>query len=349
LRAQHIQINIFRHIGAVFLKQDEYHILEIILSNIEIDHIHAKPGEKTTGFLKVGSSSINTYRIPVAILNGIKEGKKLCLLGGTHGTEFASIEAITRIIQSLDPKKMTGAILAVPVVNGPQFEHRSAFLSPFDQLNQNRQFPGDPTGTLSKRTAHTVFSKIASKADALVDCHGGDITEDLDCYVIARVNDDENLNKKALEMAKCFPGKVIMAKGGGTLGTSGEAQDLYGIPCITPEAGVPYPVRERHVRFHYDGIINLLKYMGIIEGKPTIYDAKINPKEYTAKAMKGGIWYPNVEVGDFVEKGQNLGTMKDLFGNIHETITSPEKGWVRFLRVWYSVNIGEPLVTVSYI
>lgn len=332
-----------------FLKQDEYLILEIYLSNIEIDHIHAKPGEKTTGFLEVGSSSINTYRIPVAILNGIKEGKKLCLLGGTHGTEFASIEAVTRIIQSLDPKKMTGAILAVPVVNGPQFEHRSAFLSPFDQLNQNRQFPGDPTGTLSKRTAHIIFSKIASKADALVDCHGGDITEDLDCYVIARVNDDENLNKKALEMARCFPGKVIMAKGGGTPGTSGEAQDLYGIPCITPEAGVPYPVRERHVRFHYDGIINLLKYMGIIEGEPTTYNVKINPEEYTAKASKGGIWYPNVEVGDHVKKGQDLGTMKDLFGNVHETITSPEKGWVRFLRVWYSVNTGEPLVTVSYI
>ncbi len=88
-----------------FLKQDEYLILEIYLSNIEIDHIHAKPGEKITGFLEVGSSSINTYRIPVAILNGVKEGKKLCLLGGTHGTEFASIEAVTRIIQSLDPKK----------------------------------------------------------------------------------------------------------------------------------------------------------------------------------------------------------------------------------------------------
>jgi predicted deacylase len=323
--------------------------LEIKLSSIEIDHIVAKPGEKTFGFLEVGFSSINKYRLPVAILNGVQEGMKLCLLGGTHGTEFASIEAVIRTIQFLNPKKMKGALLIVPVLNGPQFEHRTAFLSPFDQLNQNRQFPGDPEGTLSKRTAHVVFSKIVSKADALVDCHGGDITEDLDCYVIARVSKDKELNNRALEMARCFPGKVIMAKAGGTPGTTGEAQDIYKIPCITPEAGVPYPVRERHVRFHYEGIQNLLKYMGIIEGDPILYDVKVNPEEYSVRAKQGGIWYPKVEIGDHVKKGQGLGTMKDLFGNIIETYTSPENGWVRFLRVWYSVNIGEPLITVSFI
>lgn len=319
------------------------------MSKIEIDHIVAEPGEKAFGFLEVGTTSINTYRIPVAIINGAKQGKTLCILGGTHGTEFASIEAVVRTIQSLEPMKMTGTVLAVPVVNGPQFEHRSAFLSPFDQLNQNRQFPGDPMGTLSKRTAHVIFSKIVSKSDALVDCHGGDITEDLDCYVIARVGKDEDLNKQALEMAHCFPGKVIMAKGGGTPGTTGEAQDLYGIPCITPEAGVPYPVRERHVRFHTEGIENLLKYMGIIEGQPKRYEAKINPEEYTVRAEKGGIWYTSVEIGDHVEKGQEIGTLRDLFGNTIKTYTTPKAGWVRFLRVWYSVNVGEPLITVSFI
>jgi predicted deacylase len=140
-----------------------------------------------------------------------------------------------------------------------------------------------------------------------------------------------------------------MAKAGGTPGTTGEAQDIFKIPCITPEAGVPYPVRERHVKFHFDGLLNLLKYMGIIEGDPILYDVKVNPKEYNARAKQGGIWYPHIEIGDYVKKGQVLGTMKDLFGNIIETYVSPENGWVRFLRVWYSVNIGEPLITVSFI
>jgi hypothetical protein len=319
------------------------------MPRIIIDGIQAGPGEKAFGFIEVGTTSVSAYRIPVAILNGAEEGKVLCLLGGTHGTEYASIEAVIRTIQSLDPKKMKGAVLAVPIVNGPQFEHRSAFLSPFDQLNQNRQFPGDPKGTLSRRTAHVVFSKIASKADALCDCHGGDITEDLDCYVIARVGEDEELNRRALEMAKCFPGRVIIARGGGTPGTTGEAQNIYSIPCITPEAGTPYPVRERHVKFHYDGIQNLLKLLGIIDGEPKKFDAKVNPEEYHAVAERGGIWHSKVEIGQEVQEGQELGNMTDLFGNILETYKAPEKGWVRFLRVWYSVNAGEPLVSVSHI
>ena len=319
------------------------------MSSINIDGITANPGEKVFGFLKVGSTSVSTYSIPLAIINGSKAGKTLCLLGGTHGTEFASIEAVIRTVQSLDPKKMRGTVLAVPVVNGPQFEHRSAFLSPYDQLNQNRQFPGDPNGTLSRRTSHVIFSKIVSKADVLCDCHGGDITEDLDCYVIARVGEDEEINKRALAMAQCFPGKVIIARKGGTIGTTGEAQDIYKIPCITPEAGTPYPVRERHIAFHYDGIQNLLKHIGIIRGEAKTFNAKVNPKEYQVTAKNGGIWHSYVEIGQEIRKGQKIGDMTNLFGNVIETYIAPESGWVRFLRVWYSVNVGEPLFTISFI
>jgi predicted deacylase len=319
------------------------------MSSIKIGNIVAKPGEKAFGFIDVGSTSVNTYRIPVAILNGVKEGKKLCLLGGIHGTEFASIEAVIRTIQNLDPKQMSGAVLVVPVVNGPQFEHRSAFLSPFDQMNQNRQFPGDIDGTLSKRTAFIVFNEVVSKADALCDCHGGDITEDLDCFVIARVGDDEELNKKSLEMSRCFPGRVIMARKESNPGTTGNAQDVYKIPCITPEAGTPYPIRERHIKFHYEGIQNLLRYLRIIEGKPEMSNAVVNPQGYQAKAKMGGIWHPKVEIGQDVQEGQELGYMSDLFGNVLESYKAPKSGMVRFLRVWYSVNIGEPLVGVAYV
>jgi predicted deacylase len=317
--------------------------------SIKIEEIEVKPGEKAFGFLEVGTTSVNTYRIPLAIINGVNEGKTLCLLGGTHGTEFASIEAVIRTIKNVDPAKMSGSILAVPVLNGPQFEHRSAFLSPYDQLNQNRQFPGDPNGTLSQRTAHVIFSKIVSKADALCDAHGGDITEDLDDYVIATQTDNEDLNRMAIEMARCFPAKMISARKGGIKGSTGGAQDEFNIPCITSEAGCPYPVRERHVQFHYNGIQNLLKYLGIIEGTPKFSNAPINPEGYRPKAKKGGIWWPLVEIGQEVGAGQKLGYMQDLFGNIIETYKSPQKGYVRFLRVWYSVNIGEPLVGVSFI
>ena len=56
------------------------------LGTIKIEGIMAEPGEKAVGFVEVGTTSVSTYGIPVAILNDAKEGKTLCLLGGVHGT-----------------------------------------------------------------------------------------------------------------------------------------------------------------------------------------------------------------------------------------------------------------------
>ena len=58
---------------------------------IEIKGIRAEPGEKVFDFLEVGASSVNMYRIPVAVINGVADGKTLGVLGGIHGTEFAQL------------------------------------------------------------------------------------------------------------------------------------------------------------------------------------------------------------------------------------------------------------------
>lgn len=313
------------------------------MSTIEIRDIKAEPGEKAFGFLDIGSTSVNTYRLPVAIINGAQKGKTLGIIGGTHGVEFASIEAVIRTIQDLDPSTMKGAALAIPVLNGPQFEHRSAFLSPFDRINQNRVFPGNPEGTLSHRTAHVVFSEVVSKCDALLDNHGGDITEDIDDMVIARQGDDEDVNRVAREMAACYPTKYIslMNRGGGLTMT---AMDEFGIPCVTSEAGTPHNLRERHIVFHYEGIMNNLKYFGILEGKPKIGKPLVGPKRHSFAAKEGGIWHSYVELGQEVKAGEELGNVTDLFGNVLETYTAPEDSTVSFLRVYYSVNCGERLV-----
>ncbi len=314
------------------------------MSDLEIGGIKAASGEKAFGFLEVGTTSVTTYRIPVALINGAEEGKTVCVLGGIHGTEFASIEAVIRTIQDLDPADMTGAVLAVPVVNGPQFEHRSAFLSPFDQLNQNRVFPGNPEGTLSQRTAHILFTEVVSKADALIDCHGGDITEDIDDMVIAGQGEDDDVNRAAFDMARCFPTTYVTTLPKGVSGLTITAQGLYGIPCVTSEAGTPHNVRERHVRFHYEGVNNILKYFGILEGEPEMVEPAESPKRYRMTAAQGGIWHPKAELGEKVAKGQLIGEMVDLFGNVMETYTAPDDSTVNFLRVFYSVNCGEALI-----
>ncbi len=183
---------------------------------------------------------------------------------------------------------MRGNVIAVTVLNGPHFEHKLAFLSPIDWLNQNRQFPGDPNGTLNQRTAYVVFNEVVSRCDALADLHGGDIGEDLDSMMIYGSGGGEEVEKMSLDMARCFDAEYVSKLPETVSGLSMTVQAKYRIPCVTSEAGAPYPLRERHIMFHYDGVMNILKYFKVIPGEPVIVDPVKNPMGYRYKFEHGG-------------------------------------------------------------
>jgi predicted deacylase len=315
--------------------------------NMNVEKALGKHGEKSSGFIEVGRTSVNTYKIPIVVIAGAKPGKTVGFLAGTHGTEYASIEGLIRATKDLDPKEMSGNIIAITVLNGPHFEHRSAFLSPIDQLNQNRQFPGDPEGTLSRRTAYVAFKEVADRSDALVDLHGGDIGEDIDSMVIAGSGGGKEVDSMALDMARCFPTEYVSKLPETVSGLSMTAQKEYGIPCVTSEAGTPYPVRERHIQFHYDGIMNVLRYFGVLPGEAILADAAISPKGYRYKAKNAGIWHGFHELGSRVKGGEPVGEVTDLFGNVLESYVAPEDAKVTFLRTFYSVNQGEALIGLT--
>jgi predicted deacylase len=317
------------------------------MSAVNVGGLFASPGEKIKGFLDAGSTSVNTYRVPLAIINGSSEGKIVGVVGGTHGTEHASIEAVIRVIKKLDPLSMRGTVLAVPVLNGPQFEHHSQFLSPFDQLNLNRVFPGDPKGTLSQRIAYTVFDKVVSRCDALLDCHGGDINEDIRGFVIAGKGEDEAVNKVAIDMATCFTTRFINTFKVNPTGMTLSAQSRYRIPCIIAEAGTPFPVREEEIQFHYEGIMNVLKYFRVIEGTPKRVEPTISKGSVRLLAEEGGIWRPKVGMDQEVKAGDELGVVTDLFGEAQQVVKAPKDGVVGMMRCWYSVNCGELLVSIT--
>ena len=62
--------------------------------------------------------------IPVAVFRGAKPGPVLALVSGSHGTEYASIIALEKLIQSLDPAQISGTVIILPLVNIPSFEQK---------------------------------------------------------------------------------------------------------------------------------------------------------------------------------------------------------------------------------
>src|SRR5438270_8124225 len=84
----------------------------------------AAPGEKAFGILDVPAGVDPGTQIPVAVIRGSKPGPVLALVSGAHGTEYASIIALEKVIQQLDPKEVSGTVVVIPLVNIPSFQQK---------------------------------------------------------------------------------------------------------------------------------------------------------------------------------------------------------------------------------
>src|SRR5713226_7541767 len=79
----------------------------------------ASPGQKATGFLEVPAGVDAATNIPVIVVNGAKPGPVLALASGAHGTEYASIIALEKLIPALSPAELSGTVVILPLVNIP--------------------------------------------------------------------------------------------------------------------------------------------------------------------------------------------------------------------------------------
>ena len=309
-----------------------------------------------------GAALANDEPRPVISAAGAKPGPLLFVNAGVHGGEYPAVEAVIRLGKTLDPKKISGTVILMPVLNLPAFRTRTPFVCPIDNVNPNRVFPGDPHGSYSEQMTHACINEFVLHADAYVDLHGGDIPEALVPFVICRAGDDEVAKKsKAIAMAFGLPYVLTVSKpvqpgkghraGAGGLSSYAAAADKR-IPAILAEAGGVGQMQEEAVALLVDGVVNVMRHLGMIDDANfefQISKSKANKTTRSAVATtvltkfewlytkSAGMWYPKVAPGDAVREGEQIGTVGDLFGDTLEEIVSPVNGVVLFLTISPSV------------
>ena len=256
---------------------------------------------------------------PVLVVNGANPGKTLCLIAAIHGDELNGIEMIRRVIFDIDPAKLNGTIVGVPVANIMGFRRNSRYLP--DRRDWNRYFPGNTHGSSASRLAHSFFSKIIMQCDALVDLHTGSFHRTNLPQLRADLS-DENVAR----LAQNF-GVIAVLNSRGNPNSLRAAAVRAGIPAVTLEAGEPMAMQSKVVEEGVTAINTLLAKTGMY-GKKQRWN-RIAPVYYRSiwvRANQSGILFSKATLGQRVKEGDVLGTVTDPITNARTTIKSPYNG-----------------------
>lgn len=256
---------------------------------------------------------------PVLVVNGAFPGPTLCLTAAVHGDELNGIEIVRRVLHEIDPQKLSGAVIGVPIVNVQGFRRGSRYLP--DRRDLNRYFPGNSNGSAAARIAHSLITNIIVHCDALVDLHTGSFER----ANLPQIRADLR-NRDVVTLTLGF-GSMVVLHSEPIIGTLRHASTLAGIPAVTVEAGGPSQLELAEVKQGVKGIKILLTTLGMVK-KIRLW-ADPEPVYYRSSWVRvnnGGILLSDVSLGSTVRKGDLLGTITDPMNNARTELRSPYAG-----------------------
>lgn len=270
---------------------------------------------------------------PVLIVNGKTPGPTLCLTAAVHGDELNGTEIVRRVLYQLDPEKLSGAVIGVPIVNLQGFHRSSRYLA--DRRDLNRYFPGDPKGNSAERIAYSIFNQVIRHCDVLVDLHTGSFYRENLPQLRADLHNDD-----IVKLTHKF-GSIVVVHSAGSKGMLRTSAIAAGIPAVTMEAGGPMELEESAVAHGVKSIQTLLNKMDMVkkirlwaEPEPVYFGAE------WVRADQNGILFSNVKLGDDINKGEVLGVVTDPITNVRQEIISPYRGKIIGMAVNQVVRPG---------
>ncbi len=257
--------------------------------------------------------------IPIAVIaNG--DGPTILLTAGTHGDEHEGQIILRRLLQDLDPSAVNGRIIILPALNYPAVL-ANCVISPLDDGNMNRIFPGEADGSPTSVIAHFVDSMIFPLCDAAIDIHSaGTRGRWIPCAYLCKGKDND-LNAKKLAMTDAFgaPLTVVVGATGSSGSVDRAGADRHGIVSISAELGGG-EISTETLALGSAGVYRVLRHLGILAADPS--GAETPPTRYVAFGdiaasnqvfiPTGGLFEPYCTLGDMVKKGQVAGRIHPL-------------------------------------
>ena len=264
---------------------------------------------KHHGFLRLpysrNDSAWGSLMIPLTVIkNG--DGPTALLTGANHGDEYEGPIALFDLAHRLEPADIAGRVVILPAVNYPAFRAATR-VSPIDQRNLNRTFPGRPDGTVTEKIADYLNTILVPMADLVLDFHSGGKTLDFLPFASAHVLEDKDQQGRCLDAVKAFnaPNTLLMLEID-NVGMFDTAVEDQGKVFVTTELGGGGSATPESIAIAKKGVRNVLKHAGIMPGEPEIGPSRMldmPDDDCFVFSENEGLLEPLADLGDQVEKG----------------------------------------------
>jgi uncharacterized protein len=297
----------------------------------------ASRGQKATGSIEVPAGVDAALSIPVAVFHGTKPGPVLALVSGAHGTEYASIIALEKLIGLLNPADISGTVIVVPLINIPSFEQKVPHINPIDRKSMNRFYPGKVDGTQTERASFLITKQVVEQSDHLIDFHGGDTDESLRPYSYWTKTGNQKQDEISREMVMAFGLDHIIIS---IDRPKDPQQSRYlentattrGKPSITVEAGHAGTVESDDVAMLVNGSFSVMRYLKMLPGLPATIEHPVwIDRVVPVTSEQTGMFYPLVKRGAYVEQGMKVGYVTDYLGKVIFEARAPAAGVVLYI------------------
>jgi predicted deacylase len=309
--------------------------------DVVIGGIRVGLGEQRDIRLKISETYTgDTIAVPVRVIRGKLPGPRVFVTAGVHGDEVNGVGIVHDLMFGEPITLLRGTLVLVPVVNVFGFENHERYLP--DRRDLNRSFPGNASGSLASRVAHTIMKEIIRPSDYGLDLH----TAAFQRTNFPNVRADTSL-REVKRIAYAF-GCSLVVEGSGPDGSLRKEACKAGVPTVILEAGEPWKLEPSVLEIGLRGIRNVLKDLEMIPGEPIIPVLQVRiPRSEWLRAEVGGILRFHVAPGEVVSRGQPIATNFDLLGTNQNTLKSPADGIILGLTTMPAVKPGEPICHIA--
>ena len=302
-----------------------------------------RPGTSADVSMPISELSSGTpVALNLRIVHGRKAGPVIFVSAAIHGDEIIGTEIIRRVVPKINPKRMAGTIIFVPVVNVFGFTSHNRYLP--DRRDLNRSFPGNPSGSLASQLAHIFQKQIIARCSLGIDIHSASMHR----YNLPQIRIASG-SPHLLELAMAF-GAPAVIESPLREGSMRDIAKQEGVDMLLLEAGEALRFDEVSVRFGVSGILRVMRHLGMINTK-RIGKVPAQPARSTRstwlRAPRGGIARMQVTSGARVHAGDTVAIVSDVLGDDPHTVFSPVNGIVIGHSQLPVVNQGDALLHIA--